>query len=369
MIAKKRGLSFINKILLYINCLLCLALLLSYFAGYVDPRKFWPLAFFGLAYPPLLLAAIIMAAYWLLRKSWYVLLSIITIAVGYHVLANNIGFRLPADSDNTVNKNTLSLMTYNVHNFKVYGSNNTLATKHDFLELIKEQNPDIIGMQEFYTRRRGQYNMIDSLKRIMNSNEYYYEPFDAVPDESMGMAIFSKYKIFNHGWVKFNNGSANQCIYVDVEKNGAKFRMYSVHLQSIHFEPEDYKYLGSLSSKGKTDMHATKRLGSKLKAAFLKRSEQVFIVKNHAKTCPYPYIISGDFNDTPASFAVTQMAKGIKNTFREKGSGLGRTYNGDFPNYQIDYVMVSPQIGVNDYRIIQKKLSDHYPLKTELILN
>lgn len=369
MRAKKSGLGFIDKIFLCLNCLLCVALLFSYLAGYIDPRKFWLFAFFGLAYPPLLLATVIMAAYWLLRKSWYVLLSLITIAIGWNVLQNNIGFRLPADSDNTAGKNTLTVMTYNVHNFKPYGANNDLSTKHEFLELIKLQNPDIIGMQEFYTRRRGQYNMIDSLKRVMNSNEYYYEPFDAVPEESMGMAIFSKYKIIDHGWVKFPSGTGNQCLYVDVEKNGAKFRMYSVHLQSIHFEPEDYKYLGSLSNKGKTNMHATKRLGSKLKAAFIKRSEQVFIVKNHAKACPYPYIISGDFNDTPASFAVTQMTKGLKNAFREKGSGLGRTYNGDFPNYQIDFVMVSPQIGVNDYRIIQKKLSDHYPLKTELILN
>ncbi|MBD1394002.1 endonuclease/exonuclease/phosphatase family protein [Mucilaginibacter glaciei] len=369
MRAKKKGLNFFEKLLLYFNVMLCVALLLSYIAGYVDPRKFWLIAFFGLAYPPLLLFSGIMAVYWLLRKSLYALLSIITIAVGYNVLASNIGMRLPADSDNTANKNTLTLMTYNVHSFKVYGLNNTLATKHDFLELIKDQNPDIIGMQEFYTRRRGQYNMIDSVKRIMNSNEYYYEPFDAVPDESSGMAIFSKYKIIGHGWVKFNSGSGNQCIYVDVEKNGSKFRMYSVHLQSIHFEPEDYKYLGDVSKKGPTDMNATKRLGSKLKNAFIKRAEQVFIVKNHAKTCPYPYTISGDFNDTPASFAVTQMAKGMKNAFREKGAGLGRTYNGDFPNYQIDFVMVSPQIKVNDYRIIEKKLSDHYPLKTELVLN
>ena len=57
--------------------------------------------------------------------------------------------------------------------------------------------------------------------------------------------------------------------------------------------------------------------------------------------CPYPYIISGDFNDTPSSYAVNQMAKGFKNAFREKGTGLGRTYNGDFPNYQIDYIMAS----------------------------
>lgn len=366
--AKKKELGFIGRMLLYLNYLLCLALFFCYLAGYIDPRTAWIFAFFGLAYPPVLLLTIMMAIYWLFRRSWYALLSIITIAVGYNVLLNNIGFNLP-DSSPTINKNTLTLMTYNVHNFKIYGLNNTLATKHDFLEVIKEQNPDIIGMQEFYTRKRGQYNMIDSIKSIMHSKEYYYEPFDVVPDESMGMAIFSKYRIINHGWIKLTTGSGNQCLFVDVDKNGSIFRMYSIHLQSIHFEPEDYKYLGSLSSKGNTNIPATKRVGAKLKNAFIKRSEQVFIIKNHAKTCPYPYIISGDFNDTPASFAVTQMAKGLKNAFREKGSGMGRTYNGDFPNYQIDFVMVSPQIKVIDYRIIPRKLSDHYPVKTELVLN
>ncbi|WP_374950789.1 endonuclease/exonuclease/phosphatase family protein [Mucilaginibacter sp.] len=367
--AKKKGLSFFNKLLFYFNCLLCLALLLSYLAGYIDPRKVWIIAFFGLAYPPLLLFTAIMGAYWLLRKSWYALLSVVTIAAGYNVLANNIGFKLPADSDPSLNKNVVTLMTYNVHNFKPYGSPNTPASRHQFLELIKDQSPDVIGMQEFYTRRRGQYQMIDSLKQILNSKEYYYEPFESVPDESMGIAIFSKYKILDHGWIDFKTNTGNQCLWVDIDKNGAKFRLYSIHLQSIHFEPEDYRYLGKLSNQGKTDMNATKRVGSKLKSAFAKRAEQVFMVKDHAKNCPYPYVIAGDFNDTPASFAFTQMSKGLKNAFREKGSGLGRTYNGDFPNYQIDFVMVSPQIGVNDYRIIEKKLSDHYPLKTELVLN
>jgi hypothetical protein len=56
MKAKKRNLPFIDKVFLWINYLLCLALLFSYLAQYIDPRKFWPFAFFGLAYPPLLLA-------------------------------------------------------------------------------------------------------------------------------------------------------------------------------------------------------------------------------------------------------------------------------------------------------------------------
>ena len=92
------------------------------------------------------------------------------------------------------------------------------------------------------------------------------------------------------------------------------------------------------------------------------------IIKAHAALCPYPYIISGDFNDTPASYSVNQMAKGLKNAFREKGTGFGRTYNGSFPNYQIDYIMASPQFDVASYQITERKLSDHYPVRSDLVL-
>jgi len=94
----------------------------------------------------------------------------------------------------------------------------------------------------------------------------------------------------------------------------------------------------------------------------------VDIIKAHAAQCPYPYIISGDFNDTPASYSVNQMAKGLKNAFREKGSGFGRTYNGSFPNYQIDYIMASTQFDIASYHITEKKLSDHYPVRSDLVL-
>jgi endonuclease/exonuclease/phosphatase family metal-dependent hydrolase len=165
-----------------------------------------------------------------------------------------------------------------------------------------------------------------------------------------------------------DKSSENQCLYIDVKKGEKSIRVYSMHLQSIHFDPDDYRYLNNVSKEGKADVSSTKRLGSKLKNAFIKRSEQVFKVRSHADACPYPYIISGDFNDTPTSFAVNQMCKGLKNAFREKGSGLGRTYNGSFPNYQIDYIMAGQQFNVTGYNIIEKKLSDHYPISSDLVL-
>lgn len=364
----KKKLNFIDKLFLWINILLCACLLISYLAPITNPEKFWVIAFFGLAYPFLLLGNVILISYWLLRKSKWALLSISIIAIGWNILNKNIGLRFPSSS-NSREQGTVRMMTYNVHNFKRYGAKNDISTKHEILEIIQNEQPDIIGLQEFYTRKRGQYDMLDSIQKILKCNSYYFEAVRANRDEAIGIALFSKLPIVAHGLIQLaDRSSENQCLYIDVKKGEKILRVYSVHLQSIRFDPDDYRYLNNISQEGKSDASSAKRLGSKLKTAFLKRSEQVFKVKTHADLCAYPYIISGDFNDTPTSFAVNQMCKGLKNAFREKGSGLGRTYNGSFPNYQIDYIMASLQFDVARYNIVEKKLSDHYPVCSDLVL-
>lgn len=368
MKAKKKT-SFIDKFFLWLNCLLCIALLISAFAYVMDPRKAWALAFFGLAYPALLIANLILLLYWLLKKKWYALLSIICIACGYNTLLNTIGFHLHGKDTKLSYGNIMRMMTYNVHDFKRYGFDNDVSTKSDILHIIATQQPDIIGIQEFYTRKHGRYDMRDSLLKIMGTAYYYFNPVVSNTREAIGIAVFSKFPIIGYGLVPFSDKkNENSCIYIDVKKWGRTVRIYSVHLQSIRFDPEDYKYYNRIAGQGKPEASSAWRLGSKLKIAFKKRADQLFIIKHHAAQCPYPYIISGDFNDTPASFAVNQMAEGLKNAFREKGLGFGKTYNGDFPNFQIDYIMASPQFDVLDYRVIEKKLSDHYPVRSDLLL-
>ncbi len=365
---KKRP--FFDKLVLWFNYAACLALLISYLAPITDPRKYWVIAFFGLAYPPILLANALLIIYWALRKSWFVLLSIGCILIGINVFNNNISLH-PGNSNlpKLKDTNAIRFMTYNVHNFKKYGAMQDMPTRHEILQLIKKQNPDIIGMQEYFSRRRGKYAMTDSMKKVLGFPNYYFVDVNQNEDEAIGIALFTRYQIINKGLILLAEpGSENQCIYIDIKKANRIFRVYSVHLQSIQFKTEDYKYLVDTVSKGRPGMISTRRLGGKLKRAFIKRAEQVFKIKEHAKQCPYPYIIAGDFNDTPTSFAVNQMSKGLKNAFREKGFGLGRTYNGDFPNYQIDYVMTTPAFDVKSYTIVEKKLSDHYPIITDLVL-
>jgi endonuclease/exonuclease/phosphatase family metal-dependent hydrolase len=365
----KKKLPIFDIIILWLNYATCFALLISYLAPIADPRKYWVIAFFGLAYPPLLLANILLIAYWALRKSWYAVLSAGCIIIGINVFTSNVAFHSGnSNVPKLTDTNAVRLMTYNVHNFKKYGARQDVSTKHDILMLIKKEDPDIIGIQEYFSRRRGQYAMTDSMEKVLRFKNYYFVDVNQNEDEAIGIALFTKYKIINKGLILLAEpGSENQCIYTDIKKDSSIFRVYSVHLQSIKFKREDYKYLDTISS-GKPDMTSIRRLGGKLKRAFIIRAEQVFKIKTHAKQCPYPYIIAGDFNDTPTSYAVNQMSKGLKNAFREKGFGLGRTYNGDFPNYQIDYVMASPAFDVKSYTIVEKKLSDHYPIITDLTL-
>ena len=365
---KKQG--FIDRFFLWVNILLCIALLLTYLAPVTSPATFWPLAFFGLAYPFLLLGNVLMICWWLFRKWKYSLLPAIIILAGWQVLNRNIGFRLPETGDALKDAAAIRIMTYNVHNFKRYGSKNDLSTKQEILQIIKDEKPDVIGFQEFYTRNKGQYDMLDSIQRIIGSHNYYLEAARVNRDEAIGQAIFSRYPIVAHGLIQLSDRtSENQCLYVDIKKGAKIFRCYSVHLQSIRFDPDDYRYLNNVAQAGdKPEKGSVRRLGVKLKTAFLKRSEQVVKIRSHAGACPYPYIISGDFNDTPASFAVHEMSIGLTNAFVEKGSGFARTYNGSFPNFQIDYILATKDFKVRNYKVIEKRLSDHYPVRSDLVL-
>lgn len=366
----KRRLNFFDRLILWLNGLVCILLLISYLAPVTDPQKYWIVAFFGLAYPPLLLATTIFLLYWLLRKKWLlILLPLLSILAGWSVLNKNIGLRFPALAGHGPAERTIRVMTYNVHNFKKYGSNNDESTRHEILGLIADQRPDILGFEEYYTQYKGQYAMTDSILQVTGVKYSYFQPILYNSSEGIGMALFSRYPIVAKGWLKISDDkSINQCIYIDVKKDTSIFRIYAVHLQSIRFEAEDYKYINAITHQHKADLSSTKRLGSKLKNAFISRSKQVAILKAHFAQCPYPYFLMGDFNDTPSSYAVDKMSKGLKNAFVEKGSGLGRTYNGSFPNYQIDYIMTGPKFDVQSYQVIERRLSDHYPVCSDLLL-
>ncbi len=366
---RKKGLGFFNKTTLAFNSFFALLLLLSYLASFINPSAFWPAAFIGLAYPFLLLINSLFLVFWLIRKPRFSLVSAITILIGYKFLTSTIGFResaaieVPKSSEDIIR-----IMTWNVHGFKPFNPGNEKAVKSQILDVIRREQPDVLCLQEYYSKRKGENDMKKAIMEILRSKHYYIHEDFSNPWELQGMAFFSKLPVSDTGSISFpSTDRGNEAVYSDFTFNKKKFRIYSIHLQSIRFQPEDYEYIKHVREIN-TNVKSPKRIGGRLKRAFIRRSEQVKLLRNYTDTCSYPYIILGDFNDTPTSFAVNTMSKGMQNCFRKKGSGFGITYNGEFPNFQIDYIFASKDFGVKNYLTVKKKLSDHYPVISDLVL-
>ena len=80
-------------------------------------------------------------------------------------------------------------------------------------------------------------------------------------------------------------------------------------------------------------------------------------------------IVCGDFNDVPNSYAYHTIGNGMKNAFAETGVGLGRTFTGIAPTLRIDNIFADIRFDVLQYIRVKKKLSDHFPILTDLKLN
>ncbi len=366
----KSNLTFSDQMVRIFAVLLSIALVLGCLAGKFDPREYQYIPFFGLAYPFVLCLNVFMIIWWLVRKRWiFAIVTSLLILNGWQTFRASYGFGGTKGEGPKSNEKAIRMMTYNVHSFKPYGEEIIEAVKEQMLSLIKTENPDIICFQEYFTRYKGSYDITDSLKRMLKTPYYYFVPVAKNDYEANGLAIFSKYPILGKGQITFkDNYNGNSSIYADVQIGNKLVRVYNVHLQSIAFDKQDYNYLDKITKKMDPEISSSKRILSMLRTAFKKRSDQVDIMKNHMQRCQLPFIIAGDFNDTPASYAVTQLTSSLKNTFIKQGTGFGRTYNGKFPNFQIDYISTTKDFNVLNYRIIEAKLSDHFPVRSDLIL-
>lgn len=368
---KKSKLTFLDKLVRFAALVLAVLLVLGFLAGRVDPRDWKYIAFFGLAYPFVLILNVLMIVWWCIRRRWFFAIgTFVLILSGGETLHATFGLFGESGEGAKADPQNIRMMTYNVHNFKPYGFDNTDSVRKQMLSLIEQEMPDIVCFQEYFTRRKGAYDMTDSLKRILHTPYFYFEPTMKNDYESYGLAIFSRYPIKDKGHIIFDQDvHGNTSIYTDLNVRGQIIRIYNVHLQSINFQEQDYNYIDKVAHKMDADVVPSKRIVSMLRNAFLKRSGQVNLMKKHMANCNTPFIIAGDFNDTPASYAVTQMTKSLQNAFVQKGTGLSRTYNGKFPNFQIDYIAVTKDFKVLNYRVINAKLSDHFPVRSDLKLN
>ena len=353
--------SLFNRVIFFFNYIFVTCLLLSYLAPFVSAESFTTIAFLGLAYPALVLANLLFVIYWLLLWKKRFLLSFVGILAGWFILSNYWSFNFKAATD--ISTHRIKLMSYNVRLFDLYNRPFNIGTRNKMFELIKDEAPDIICMQEFYKDDSKKFNTLDTLLEFQQAKNYHVVYTTTVLEKHhFGIATFTTYPIVNKGNVSFESDANNACIYTDLKINADTIRIYNLHLQSIHLSNVVYADLKTKFETKEVFEKETKNIVKRLAAAFSRRSSQADLIAAHIKTCKYPVIVCGDFNDTPSSYAYHTLKGNLTDAFKESGIGFGATYAGDIPLLRIDYILHSNQVESTEFNIIPEKLSDHYPI-------
>jgi endonuclease/exonuclease/phosphatase family metal-dependent hydrolase len=322
---------------------------------FINPNFILFPAYFGLAYPAILTVNILLAIIALFYSKKISLITFIVIFIGWNLPLKYISINFSEKHYNDGEK--IRLLTYNVHNFRPFKEENYKPVYRDsIVAFANSKNFDIAVFQEFFSERPRDSMKNDSLILEMNYPYYYSQKYRTKNNKQSnydGLIIFSKYPIINKGFL-FNEKNEKMAIYADIDINGNINRVYNIHLASIR--------LGYVF-----DSTQSKSL-FKIGKAFKVRGNEVVKLKNHISNSPYPVIIMGDFNDTPASFAYYQIKKNLNDAFLASNFYIGNTYFWKIPPIRIDHIFVNNNVRVLSYKILPLEYSDHYAVTANVVL-
>ncbi len=288
---------------------------------------------------------------------------------------NNLGklYQLNSIEKISKDKKYIEILSYNVKNFDIYNYNkkwkSNKTNRNKIFDFVQKQNAEIICFQEFVHDKSGKFKTLDTLVKIQKASNYHFEySGNSKNTNFFGKATYSAYPIINRGNIKFSNSPHNGCLFTDIKIHDDTIRIYNIHLQSIQLTEQDKDFAKNLSKiemldDNKTFRKDSKRVLGRLKNAYMKRAKQAEIVKEHIENCPYPFVVCGDFNDTPYSYTYRTISQGLIDSFIESGNGFGKTYRYIFPHFRIDYILHSQEFESANFTTYPVDYSDHHPVK------
>lgn len=249
----------------------------------------------------------------------------------------------------------LKVVTYNTHGMLV---NKKVEDKLAMLNYIKQQDADIVCMQEVLVYKNPNKFTLSDLREAMREYKYTYYDFKAYNNRrQFGNVVFSRYPLINKQTIRYESQSniSSQC---DIVVGKDTLRLMVNHLESFRLEGKDFN-VDSLT----TGSFKQSSLNRKLTQASQLRRKQALRVRRAVYESPYPVIAVGDFNALPISLVYWIMNTGLRDCFAESSIGrYGSTYERKGLSVRIDYIFVSRSLKPLACRVGRERYSDHYPV-------
>lgn len=350
----KKGL--LKKWILAINCCFIFLLILTYITPYVAVEKWGWLSLLALTYPFIMFANGLFAMGWIFFRSRYAAFSIVAILIG---LPNHLAYvKLFSVPDREANcEESIHLMTYNMRGLSMVtvkkgaGIEGKIDSVYNALHDL-EEFPDILCLQEAASG--------DLIAKRFGMNHSLRAP-------KSSLWILSRYPIMKHGDLDGEETSPS-CMWADIKTPQGMLRVYNMHLVSNRVTNTAAELIEEMDLKDENTWHNIRFIVSRYKQTTKLRSIEAKTIRTHLSKSPYPSVIAGDGNDTPLSHTYHLLSDGLKDSFKDRGSGLSTTYDSSLPLLRIDYMLGTTSIFFKNHNTHHLRHSDHYPVSTGICL-
>lgn len=336
----------VRNLILGANLAVIIATVTAYLSPQIHPETSVVPGLLSLAFPLLLILNILFAVGWLVARSYFSLLSLAVIVLGWNAVVSTINLSPDAQSDGQV----LKVATLNFHHM-IDLNEDQLPSQDQIQEVYdKMGRPDVLCLQESGAVQR--YQDALGFKHYHRLDNKYN-------------VLFTNFEIIDHEVIEPGPGHTRSGWY-DLNVYGDTIRLFHLYLASnrITAQSEELMEEGSLQD-GDSWRQAGSILGRYARASKI-RAHQAQLIRESIDVSPYPVLVCGDFNDVPLSYSVVKVQGGLSDTFVEKGRGTGTSYAGKLRGLRIDYIMVDEDFDVLTHRTPRLDISDHYPVIAEI---
>jgi endonuclease/exonuclease/phosphatase family metal-dependent hydrolase len=376
----RRGFSSSDWLMLVASLVVAAGVALSWSARWINPAGYGFMSAAGLLMPVLFAANFLCLLYWVIR--WRIG-AVVPLAVLVLVVWNVTLFWRPAlaQQHGAPSRSLVTVASYNVRGMmrpvdgygvtggSGSGRDRVRSSMREVVTVVDSLKADILCIQEFQSTPDHSTGRFEEAlpayhyKRV----RYVIEGGQGVEGNyGWGNAIYSKYPISDSGHIDFE-GTNNSILWADVAVRRDTVRVFCAHLQTTAIKASDEQYIvegGFVADSTRTSR--VKNMLRRLEENYIIRAAQAETLASEVAASPHPVIVCGDFNDTPASWAYRNIARGLKDSFREAGRGYGYTYRGFFNLLRIDYILHSPELECEWYLSPSFDNSDHNPVVTKL---
>lgn len=345
--------SLFELILILIGIVFAIMAVGGFSASYFHPAQYMELQWMGLLLPMILFVNFLLSIYWIVRKrGWFFLpLSAILLNIPYLSAV----YRSPFKKMETTGQ-ALNVATYNIQRI----TGNLFETGGEIAEFMESHEIDLLCLQELPVVRDAAMKQFEEL--------FDFLPHHRIHSPARGnlhVALFSRYPIVQSQQIDFPGESNHIAMWADVVVGKDTIRVINNHLQTTNLNQHKMK----LGENVEQSVSQFSRLKEMLFENAVIRSDQADVISKFMDACPYPLIVCGDFNDTPASYTYRKIKGDLADSFLTSGKGYGYTYRYLKKLYRIDYLFYSGSyFRATGYHSPNLAYSDHKPVIVNLDL-